>query len=334
MKKILLATTLLASTATVAAAETGVSISGYGRFGVSHNSSRDDVNADMKTTVLHSRLRFNIDGTTETDTGVTFGGRMRFQSTHGGGVIGHAAQLFASYEGFRLEVGNTNGAYDSAGLLYNSEMGFEDTSFGDPQASFYGYSNDGAGIDVIVDPITGEGSGSANGISPGIGLFASYSMGGVTGRISYTTPDQTKSLPADAAEELAVSFDYASGPFSVSLGAAQNGGGIDGNDIYFVGAAYAINDVANVGLNYMDEGDYNGSAAGDNGRTVTLYGNYTMGATTLRAYVANNNNDANATNTAYGLGADYDLGGARLSGSIQKGYAKETVADLGVRFDF
>jgi hypothetical protein len=31
---------------------------------------------------------------------------------------------------------------------------------------------------------------------------------------------------------------------------------------------------------------------------------------------------------------DYDLGGARLSGDIHRSYTKDTIAGLGVRFDF
>lgn len=298
MKKILLATTLLASTATVASAETGVTVSGYGRFGLEYLEGR------AEETQIASRLRFNIDGKTETDAGVTFGGRLRLQSTDGGAASTNAALFYASYEGFRVEVGNVNTAFDSAGLLYNSEMGFQDSSYGDPQGAFFAYNSTGA-------------------VAPGAGIFASYSMGDFTGRISYVNPDQMTGASTDA--EVGVSFDYASGPFAVSLAAYQDGAGVAGNDGFFLGAAYTINDAATVGLNYMDE-----DAAG--GRVVTLYGNYTMGATTLRAYVADL--DVAGADTAYGLGADYDLGGARLSGSVQQGYAGQTYADVGVRFDF
>lgn len=298
MKKILLATTLLASTATVAMADTGVSVSGYGRFGLTYLDTR------AVETQVASRLRFNIDGKTETDSGVTFGGRIRIQHTNGQTAAStNAAMLYASYEGFRVEVGNVNTAFDSAGLIYAPEMGYLDSSYGDPQGSFFAYA---------------PGPTPAN----YTGVFASYSMGDFTGRISYVNPDQTVS---GSTEELSVSFDYASGPFAVSLAAYQDGAGIANNDGFFLGAAYTINDAATVGLNYIDE-----DSAG--GRVVTLYGNYTMGATTLRGYIADL--DVAGADTAYGLGADYDLGGARLSGSIQSGYAGQTWADVGVRFDF
>lgn len=309
MKNILLATTILASVATVASAETGVSISGYGRFGLAYDGSADDVVTTNSTTTIHTRLRFNIDATTETDSGVTFGGRVRMQHTSGStGADLSAAMLFATYEGLRVEVGNVNTAYDSVALMYDPEMGFMDSSFGDPQGAFYAFNS------------TSYGAAEAD----RMGVFASYSMGGFTGRISAVDPDQSTSAGAET--EVSVSVDYTSGPFTVALAAVQDGAGITDNDQYFVGAAYAINDVANVGLNYFDEGF--------DVRTITLYGNYTMGATTLRAYVADNDNAANVEDTSFGIGADYDLGGARLSGSIQRGYADQTVADLGVRFDF
>lgn len=311
MKKILLATALLSSTATVASAETGITFSGYGRFGLEYVEDR------AQETQVASRMRININGKTETDSGVTFGGRLRLQSTDGGNGSTNAALFFAEYEGFRLEVGNANTAFDSAGLLYNSEMGFQDSSAGDPQGAFFAYNSTG-GVGNFFDDIDDNDN-------DGVGIFASYSVGDFTGRISYVTPDQKADLVAGEEEEISVSFDYASGPFSVSVAAYQNGLGIDGNDGHFIGAAYAINDAANVGLNYIDE-----DAVG--GAIITLYGNYTFGATTVRAYVADA--DVDDTDTAFGLGADYDLGGARLSGAIQSGYDGNMVADLGVRFDF
>ncbi|MBT9247173.1 porin [Gemmobacter fulvus] len=317
MKNILLATTILASVATVASAETGVSISGYGRFGLVYDGSADDVVTTNSTTTIHTRLRFNIDATTETDSGVTFGGRIRMQHSSGSdGADLSAAMLFATYEGLRVEVGNANTAYDSVALMYDPEMGFVDSSFGDPQGNFFAFNS------------------GPNPTADYMGVFASYSMGGFTGRISAIDPDQTTSVGAET--EVSVSFDYTSGPFTVALAAVQDGEGIADNDQFFVGAAYAINDAATVGLNYVDEGEVPVVMAhgGDQGRTITLYGNYTMGATTLRAYVADNDYAGNVEDTSFGIGADYDLGGARLSGSIQRGYEDETVADLGVRFDF
>ncbi len=40
-----------------------------------------------------------------------------------------------------VEVGNVDTAYDSAALMYNSEIGFLDRSSGDPQGAYFSYSS-------------------------------------------------------------------------------------------------------------------------------------------------------------------------------------------------
>ena len=72
MKKVLLASTALIGFAGMAAAD--VTLSGSGRFGLVYND--DGTTSD---TNLSYRLRFNIDASTETDSGVKFGGRIRLQ---------------------------------------------------------------------------------------------------------------------------------------------------------------------------------------------------------------------------------------------------------------
>lgn len=339
MKKVLLATTVLAGFASAAVADdaTKVKISGYGRFGIVNNSA---AGAGVSKTQVVNRLRFNIDASTTTDSGVEFGARLRLQNTTGNaGTTGNDALLYTSYEGLRVEVGNTNTAYDSAALLWDSEMGYRDTSFGDPfEYTFYYDSTAG---------------GSKSAISTNyMGVYASYTVGDFTGQVSYVNPNQgvtsLKAINPSLSAETSLAAQYKFGAISVSAALVQNGAGINGNNPWFIGAAYAINENANVGLNYIDEhmgatamanqGAVYGTAI-DPGKTTTLYGNYKMDAITLKGYVAHNDNPANKTNNAYGIGADYDLGGARLSGSIQRGYGvvggkTPTVVDLGVRFDF
>ncbi len=319
MKKVLFTTTVLASLATVASAETGVKISGYGRFGVIHNSAAA---AGLNETTVHTRLRFNIDAKTETDSGVVFGGRIRLQdqsrgthgSTTGGGVL-NAALLYTEYEGLRVEVGNTNTVGESAKLIAASEMGLTDKSFGDVQSRYFAYNQ------------TPYSVAQTN----RMGVFASYKMNEFSAMASFITPDQTGATsPLD--EEMGINLAYTTDLFTVSAAFIQNGAAVANNDIWFIGGAYNVNPDLTVGLNYIDEGI---DAAGVSmGKTATLYGNYKMGATTLKAYVANNDYVNNLTDTSFGIGADYDLGGAKVQGSIQRGYQEETWVDLGVRFSF
>ncbi|MBE2277936.1 MAG: porin [Rhodobacteraceae bacterium] len=314
MKKILLATTMIVAGAGIAAAD--VTVSGSGRFGLVYYSKPG---AGMSKTIIDHRLQFDITGTKETDAGVTFGGKFRLRNNDGENITaGNQALLFAEYMGLRLEVGNANTAIDSAGLIWNSEIGLTASSYGDPQSNFYGYKSQGS----LAAPYSGYE-----------GVFASYSMGDFTGRISYIQPDQRLStLPAGMDDELSVSVDYASGPFAVSAAVAQNAAGVKDADMWFLGAAYTINDAATIGLNYIDETGEKADATGD--RTIVVYGSYAFGATTLAGYVANNDANANQTDTAYGIGASYDLGGATLTGAVHRSYSKTTYADLGVKFSF
>lgn len=303
MKKLLLATSFIAASTGFAAAE--VAVSGYGRFGLVYN---ENTPAGFNDTIISSRLRINIDGKTTTDGGVELGARLRMQYNDGDeSTAGNAAKFYGSYNGLRVEVGNVDTAFDSAALIYDSEMGFEDSSFGDPQGAFYDYDSNSYGA----------GNGNRT------GLAVSYSAGAFSGMISYVTPDQVTS---GSTEETAINLAYASGPFAVSAAAYSDGAGIAGNDGMFLGAAYTLNEVTTIGLNYMDE-----DAAG--GRQITLYGNHTMGATTLRAYVSDL--DVTGLDTAYGIGADYDLGGgARVSGAIESDFVGDMSANLGLRFNF
>jgi outer membrane protein OmpU len=300
MKKVLFATTALVLSAGFASAD--VTLSGYGRFGLQYN---DSALAGMSETTVESRMRLNIDASKETDGGVTFGGRIRVQYDNGGvRADSNAALMYASFGGFRMEVGNANTALDSAPLVYASELGLVSSSFGDIQSSFYSY-------------VTGPYANANR-----MGVSASYSMGAFSGMFSYINPDQTTT---GGTQETSLYLAYASGPLTVAAAGTWDAAGVSGDDIAFIGAAYQVNDAVNVGLNYTDEVV---------GETIVGYGSYKMGATTLRGYIANNSDPLNATDTAYGIGADYDLGGATLLGGIQKGYAKETVADFGVKFAF
>lgn len=318
MKKLLLASTALMA-ASAAAAETGVTISGYGRFGLVHYSGNVAPSNDTQVT---TRLRFNIDAKTETDSGVVFGGRIRLQHSNGDSVlVGPAAtpttataarlspaMLYVSFEGLRVEVGNANTAFDSAALLYDSELGLTDSSFGDARSAFYSFSTGPYDLNRM-------------------GVYVAYDINGFSAKASIVTADQTGVTAVE--EETSVALSYDNDMFTVSAAAAQNGAGVVNNDIWFIGAAYKGLPNTTIGLNFIDEG------LAANGSTTVLYANYAMGnGVTLKGYVANNDATANLTDTAFGIGADYDLGGAKLAGGIHRDYAEETFADFGVRFDF
>ena len=305
MKKVLFATTALVLTAGTAMAD--YTIGGSGRVGLRYSDA-----GSGKKTQIEYRLRFNIDASKETDSGVTFGGRIRLQSDENKnqGATLSAAYIYATTGGFRVEVGNANTAYDSAALMYNPEIGFVGNSQGDPQGSYFSFDSTG-------------NNGSTNYVA----IFAAYSVGDLNVRASYATVNQALSTGLN--DEFGISADYKFGAITVSAAYDSNGGGLANNDLVFVGAEYALNDATNVGLLYNDNG-----ANLFVGSTITLYGNTKLASGIgLAAYVSSA--DGTTTdNIAGGIGASYDLGGASLAGGIESRFDGSTYADLGVNFSF
>lgn len=347
MKKALIASTALILTAGAAAAD--VTISGYGRTGVIYYEDgvltgfdRERDRAGNDTQVI-SRLRMNIDASTSTDQGVDFGARFRLQWDQNNGSRGdagavNAGKLFVTSSGLTVEVGNVDTALDSAGLAYASELGSYDRSVGgNALGAFYAYES---------SPYSNVNRS---------GIAATYAVDNLEVRFSYVDPDQTglredTSIHGDVKEEFSFSVDYTwNERLELSGGFALNGAGVDDHDVYFVGARYAVMENARIGLNWYDNGDAgdidgvssdptNPLVVDDFGNTVTLYGDYTLadGLTNIEAYIANNSGDwtQKETDNSFGIGVNYDLGGARLGASLQRDYQERVTADMGVRFDF
>ncbi len=345
MKKVLFATTALVLTAGMAMAE--VKLSGSGRAGLAYT---EDDNSSTRDTQVSYRLRFNIDASKELDSGVTLGGRIRLQydagdintsgafvDLNGDGIRGgsssgerassqdtfgeggaelSAAYIYAETGGFRVEVGNANGALDSMATLYNSELGFIGTTQGSYNLLSYASFSSG--------PYNGDQANT-------IGIFASYEVGGLVARFSYHTPDQTvEDLPDGLSEEYSVSVDYTSGAFSVGAGYVFNGGYSDGDDGWVVTGEYALNDTTKVGLQVLGTNP----DAGDDNTGVTLYGTTEVSGIGLGAFISSTDDDSSDNDVAYGIGASYDLGGATLAGTIQQDFDENVYADVGVSFSF
>lgn len=313
MKKALIASTALVMTAGIAAAD--VTISGYGRTAVVYQED----NTNGNDAQISARVRLNVHATTSTDQGVDFGARVRLQWDQGDEAIERVspAQVYVTASGFTVAIGNVGTAFDNAGLLYESEVGLISRSFGNPSGDFFAYES----------KRYAKGDFAYNNR---LGVSVEYAVDNLKARLSYIDTDQTGTqvLPNDK-DEIGVSVDYTWNDIKLSAAAVQNGLGFDGNDQYFVGAYYTLAGTSNgVGLNYLDNGD-------DAGKTIVLYGDYVVAPlTTISAYVANNDADGNETDNAFGLGAKYDLGGAYLAGSLERGYDERVRGDFGVRFDF
>ena len=124
MKNILLASTALVLSAGMASAQ-GLTISGQGRMGVQYNSTM------AQTTMQENRLQFNFNVSVAADNGLTFGAYSRVRINNGGTFLDPAfpatsarggffsgSRVWGEIAGFRITVGNQDGAVRGAGTAF------------------------------------------------------------------------------------------------------------------------------------------------------------------------------------------------------------------------
>jgi outer membrane protein OmpU len=322
MKKILFASTALIATAGVASAE--ITLGGSARFGLAYNE------ANTNETRVEQRMRVNITGIAETDSGVKFETRFRLESNEDADskISGRgpgSAGLAVSYEGLRVDVGNVSDVIDS----------------GD-QVNFYGY---GIGLTALIEhnsvwydanPSIGGFGSALETSSRDTAVKARYTMGDFSFSVSYTE-DQTT---GDAETHVGLGYQLANG---MSIGAAWGtddsivAAGVNaGEEVgdYWVatlsGAAGQFGYSVIVGD--ADDFDIAGGASGDLAYGASV--NYEISsATSIQAAVSGGGRDA--SETAYGLGFQHSLGGGvTLAGGVARDTGENTLADLGVKFSF
>ena len=339
MKKVLFVTTALIATASMAAAD--VRFSGYGRFGLDYNDANsNDFNQPgngRSETNITSRLRLQIDMSTESDGGVEFGARYRIQAESRDNVpttaVANGARFHASYGGFRLEVGNIAGSIDALPGLYlptsSADTGIDGMGFHSNVANvngvggffdFPGYSSAGAGVNGIAVIYSAGAFGahlSYNTTNAAVGAAGTPQAGIVVGRpadtvnahISYSFGDWTAALGVQDTD--AVGSDKVVATLTGSIGA------------FGVGVAYAQNsDAGGPGVD-IDK--------------VRIYGSFDIGAaSTILVWAANEDNpNPIFDGTSYGLNFSTDLGGGV---SFDAGFVEtqfdQTQAQAGVYFRF
>lgn len=317
MKKVLFATTALVATASVAAAD--VTLSGGGRFGIVYNSQDvNGVDSGLGKTKIERRMTINIDGSGSTDGGLEFGGRIRLRSDEGDAASSAASSnVYMGNDMFTITVGNTNGALLQRVGYYQGSVGltglhWANVSFniGTSRFNLNSFSSRGNTGDVVR---------------------LDFNVGGLGVSLSTDTTG-THNAPATVTEDaIAVSYNF--GDWTVAAGYAANANGA-GSDAMSLSAVGSIGDFG-VGLGYTDK-DLIGSK-------VTLSGSYNFGDTTVTGFVASTSEDTagsagiSATagsDTEYGIGFTHSLGGATLAGGVSRNFQKNTMADLGVRFNF
>ena len=208
MKKILLASTMLIATATIANAQ-AVTISGEGRMGV---QALRAFGATVWT--QENRLQLNFNVAVEADHGLTFGAWTRarmssgFPGTANAGIFS-ASRVWVEASGLRLTFGNTDGAIASYGYLGGCAVGYEGGQL----------CGDTAWVDRAAHSQSSTGT---NGVP--------------TAMISYEAGDYSVALSAQRGGSTEIGGRYAFGAFTVAAGYSSSP--VAGADFATISAHY------------------------------------------------------------------------------------------------
>ena len=321
MKKILLATTLLAATTGFAAAE--VTLSGDARMGIISTFG-----SDVRFT-SRARVKFTLSG--ETDGGLAFGASFRADNaasesvttvttttgadgiagtadditsastTNGGGAVnGDAGSVFISGAFGKLSMGDVD---DAANAAVGHVSGVGLTGLGDLNESTFIGNGDGG-----TDP----------------SALYEYSTGDLTVYASVTNPTDDADFDA-----YSVAAKYALGDYTVALGYESLDAGALGDADHIILGVSATFGAITAKANY-GPADVNGF----DGDQYAVSVDYKADALTVTAFYADDSELGGVE--AYGLGASYDLGGGA---SVVGGYAKnetddEDAYDVGISMSF
>ena len=312
MKKILFATTALVATAGVAAAD--VSFGGYARFGVEYDSSRTS-----EEVRIESRFRLIVTATAESDNGLSFGAQVRYQanedSQSAGGGTGaldnsdagfNLPRFFVSTGGLTVSVGNVMGAIENMPGLYAGGVGL--TGLGDNNVVAHGrdmYSSGSSGrfgVDVI------------------------YSVGAFGVHLSHSFDDTYLDDTNGSEARTALAVSYSMGDYTFA--AAAQDSDVDTGDAEVVLTASGVFGPMTATLQFAD-----------NGTDEQAYGvglNYTLSAATaLSGYLMHDDSlDGGDGDENFGIGFNHNMGGGT---SLRGGVARvdgDTIADLGLLFNF
>jgi outer membrane protein OmpU len=302
MKKVLLATSILAASTGFAAAE--VALSGSARMGVIYDG------ADY---AFSSRVRVVFTMSGETDGGLAFGASVRADQTGGndsdaGAVPGETgtnngdSTVFISGDFGKLTMGDVGGAADAlvgqtSGVGYGPNDGLQEIGFigTTKTAAYYEYSS---------GPFTvGLGAGQPTSAGSEVNIGAKYAMGDYTVAIGYEQSDTS------------IYEDMISASASAKFGAATVKAKITDPGATGADTAWSVS------VDYV-------TGATTITAFYTDFGNTGLGSLTT----------VGVDTQHVGLGAAYDLGGgATLAGGIVQQMTPggdTTLGDVGVKFSF
>jgi outer membrane protein OmpU len=321
MKKVLLATSILAATAGFAAAAE-VTLSGDARMGVIDNFGDDNTGFTSR-----ARVKFTLSG--ETDGGLSFGASFRADNADDDSVC-FDEDSSGAYESANAngvdECNFVNGGARSgrAGEVFISGA-FGKLTMGDVDGAAQQATGhvDGVGLTGLGDLNESTFLGAGSGDSDPTAVYE-YTSGAFTGLISATNPDNNQGLAgADNDSVLALGAKYSTDAFTVGLG-YEDADGVD---------HVVLNGSATFGAVTVKAlfGSASGAVDGDQ---FALSAAFSADALTVTAFYADDEELGGVE--GYGLGASYDLGGgAKVVGGYAKNETADTNAlDLGVSFSF
>ena len=348
MKKVLFATTAFAGLAIAGVASAqGIALFGDARLGLGYNINNDgttwydDTGETPDDLRAISRVRFGVNMTGETDSGITFGATIRADNASGGqgGTSGqNAGEVFVSGSWGTLTYGDTNGAdeqwvgdvvgdYSVTGLGDRDETAFISNGgqFGNSYAGNFA-ANPAARPTVRYDfDIMGFGiSASSNRDLDDIVVGTGYSgdFGGGTWTIGGGYND-FKGFTSTAGVIYPDGKQWSAalkGEFeNFALGATYTNASMSGDQdpkfqTLLVGASFSF-DAFTVGGVYGNILKASGSFIDEDGGTVDL--------------------GSVDGNDMYEVTGQYDLGGgATINGGVGRDYDNNTVGDFGIVMAF
>ena len=310
MKKVLLATSVLAMTAGFASAE--VTVSGTARMGV----IADFGDADPAFT---SRVRIIFTASGETDSGLSFGATVRNDQSGVGNTENGDSVVYISGAFGKLSMGDVDGAaaaavgqVDGVGLTGLSDLneiayilGNEDTS------ALYEYSTGSIGLYFSAQPNDGNSN---------FGVGANYTMGDYKFGIGYENVEDGSTPGGGWPDKIGFGAVWPNGATQVVLGADATFGAVTAK------ARFARYDEDNSTAG-MDQAALSVTYTADALAVTGFYSNF-------RGTDGYDGDDADF----YGVGASYDLGGgATVVGgysSADYGAGSDDAFDLGLSFSF
>ncbi|TCP40150.1 porin [Rhodovulum marinum] len=313
MKKVLLASTALAFSAGMAAAE--ITITGSAEMGIKGGDRYADTDPAVTEdkTRFHSDFTIKIVGSGETDNGLTFGMNVELDDAGdedmNDGVNTDNEFVFISGNFGTLTLGETDGAFDKV----MSEVALAGGSIADDETEHAGFSGN-SGFDGFGLPADEDGDNQI--------LRYDYAFGDFGFSASLEQENDGQDLVGDDSDMIyAIGVTWAGQFTGVEVGVglgytSWNDDADQGGDIWGISLTGDFGNGFQAGLNYSN---FNADAADSDIEHWGVGVAYTMNAWTFAANYGDFDREVNAGDDTdgYGLLVNYDLGGGAV---MQFGY--------------